>query len=258
MIILDKKDYTEVKKMITAKEYNTPTFVHSILDEYIEGTVYANSIELHTILIGTKSGIYYAMGNESNEKFNQTLVEFYWHRKFNNLRFTLFSSTDNWDRTLKKLLKDKITQLKRLSFSYEKNKISQVINFPSDKFSIKEIDEEVITSSMEFNKDYYTEYWGTITNFSENGFGFCILHKGQVVSECTSIFYSDTLIELDIVTHKEYRGLGLATIIGKAFIDHSFQKNLIPRWDCDVSNISSIKLAQKLGFREPKEYSVFI
>ncbi|MGW6383977.1 GNAT family N-acetyltransferase [Peribacillus butanolivorans] len=46
---------------------------------------------------------------------------------------------------------------------------------------------EELSNSSEFNEDYYEEYWGSVSNFSENGFGYCILHKGKVVSECTSI-----------------------------------------------------------------------
>ncbi|TXC86031.1 GNAT family N-acetyltransferase [Metabacillus litoralis] len=78
------------------------------------------------------------------------------------------------------------------------------------------------------------------------------------MSECTSIFSSESLIEIDIATQFDFQGIGLATKIGKEFITYSLQRNLIPRWDCDVSNRSSINLAKKLEFTNPKEYTVFV
>ncbi|QAS54864.1 GNAT family N-acetyltransferase [Halobacillus litoralis] len=45
--------------------------------------------------------------------------------------------------------------------------------------------------------------------------------------------------------------------MSKDFINHSIEHALIPRWDYDVSNSSSIKLVEKLGFSNPSTYSVF-
>ncbi|MBM7602962.1 RimJ/RimL family protein N-acetyltransferase [Metabacillus crassostreae] len=258
MIILNKQDYSVVKKKITVKENSPPTFALSVLDEYINGTVYADSVNLQTILIGTNSGIYYVFGNESNDQFNKDFIEFYRKRSNDNLRFTLFSANTNWDQALIKHLKNELKQIRRLAFTHKNNVRLHTTNTSSENFSIKKIDEKTITNSVEFNNDYYKEYWGSVTNFIENGFGFCILHQGKVVSECTSIFSSKSLIEIDIATQSDFQGFGLATKIGKEFINYSSQKNLIPRWDCDVSNRSSINLAEKLGFTNPKEYTVFV
>ena len=99
---------------------------------------------------------------------------------------------------------------------------------------------------------------GIVSNFIANGFGYCILHKGKVVSGCTSIFSSLQFSEIDIATHEDYRGQGLASIIAKTFIDHCIENDIMPRWDCDILNNSSIKLAKKLGFKKPVKYSIFV
>ncbi|MDQ0220661.1 GNAT family N-acetyltransferase [Peribacillus cavernae] len=78
------------------------------------------------------------------------------------------------------------------------------------------------------------------------------------MSECTSIFSSKQFAEIDIATHKDYRGQGLASVIAKAFIGYSLENKIVPTWDCDVSNKPSIKLAEKLGFVNPVEYSIFV
>ena len=78
------------------------------------------------------------------------------------------------------------------------------------------------------------------------------------VSECTSIFSSLQYSEIDIATHEDYRGQGLASSIVKTFIDHCLENDIIPRWDCDILNKSSIKLAGKSGFGNPVQYSIFV
>jgi predicted GNAT family acetyltransferase len=49
------------------------------------------------------------------------------------------------------------------------------------------------------------------------------------VSKCTSILVGNTIAEIDIVTHEEYRGNGLAFITAKALIEHGLQNDFIPR-----------------------------
>lgn len=191
-------------------------------------------------------------------RFSIPFFLIYRQRKKKKIRFTLFSSTENWNRVIKELLTDEIKQMGRYSFTYQHTKPPLVKNLPSSEYSIKKINEEIISQSSEFNEKYYKEYWGSISNFIENGFGYCILHNGKIVSECTSIFASPQTVEIDIATAKDYRGQGLASMVAKAFIDHSLENNIIPSWDCDVSNNSSIKLAEKLGFDNPLEYAIFV
>lgn len=97
-----------------------------------------------------------------------------------------------------------------------------------------------------------------ISNFLENGFGYCLLHNDTVVSECTSIFSSSQFAEIDIATQNKYRGMGLAQNVAEIFIEHCIERTLKPNWDCDVNNFTSIKLAERLGFENPMEYSLFV
>ncbi|APH04988.1 GNAT family N-acetyltransferase [Bacillus weihaiensis] len=258
MVILNQSDFDNVKNGIVFNEIASPTFSFSVLEGYIDGTVYADSKVPETVLIETNSGIYYIVGETNNDDFNDFLFDLYRQRKKENLRFTLFSSTENWDTVIKLNLKNEVKHMSRFSFIYEHNQEATIKDLPSNEYSISEITKEVILNSVEFNDEYYKEYWGSSSNFIEKGFGYCILHNGKVVSECTSIFSSQKYAEIDIATHKDYRGKGLASIVAKTFIEHSLKNHIIPSWDCDVSNKSSIKLAGKLGFGHPKRYSVFV
>lgn len=257
MILLSDNDFDKTKNFIENSVKTVPTFAYSVLNNYISGVVYADSKNPETILIGTESGIYFVAGNENNQEFNEFLCELYRQRKNKELRFTLFSANEYWDSVINELFKDNFKKMYRYSFEYDK-KIVHENKRLENEYSIRKISEELITSSSEFNEDYYNEYWGSVANFTAKGFGYCILHKREVVCECTSIFASLQFSEIDIETYKDYRGQGLGLIAAKAFINHCLENGIQPRWDCDISNASSIRLAEKLGFDNPSEYSIFI
>lgn len=255
---IKKTFYLEIKEIIKSEKINIPTFAYSVLDGYIKGEVYTESTLSNTILIETQNGIYFICGSEKNEGFNQELINLYREKKSDNLRFTLFSSSGKWNSIINRLLNNEIKQLRRYSYKFgEGNELSGVSKLPKH-YCINRITPALIEDSYEFNKKYYEEYWGSVSNFIGKGFGYCILHNEKVVSECTAIFCSDELAEIDIATSDNYRGRGLAKILANTFIRHSLENNIRPSWDCDVSNNSSINLAEKLGFNDPVEYTIFV
>lgn len=257
MIILNQSDFENLKSTLNKSNITCPTFVYSIMDGYIQGTVYADSKSPKSVLIGTNSGIYFVGGEVDNLDFNKFLFELYRHRKNNKLRFSLFSTSEKWNCAIMNQLKDEIKQLSRFSFEHTDKEIDRKVALSSE-YTIEKINKEIIKKSLEFNEDYYKEYWGSTSNFIEKGFGFCILHNEKVISECSAIFSSQEFAEIDIITHKDYRGKGLAAITATAFIEFCLESGIIPKWDCDVSNDSSIKLAGKLGFVTPVNYSIFV
>lgn len=91
-----------------------------------------------------------------------------------------------------------------------------------------------------------------------DGFGFYIEQEGLIISECVSIFSGNGFAEIDIVTHEAHQGKGLAQAVATQFIEHCMQNDITPCWDCYVDNISSQKLANKLSFHNPIEYSLFV
>ncbi|MEF7493020.1 GNAT family N-acetyltransferase [Lysinibacillus sphaericus] len=110
---------------------------------------------------------------------------------------------------------------------------------------------------MEFTHAYYDEYWDSTANFLTNGFGFCLLHKEQIISEAVSIFTSNEYAEIDIMTDSNFRGQGLASLMATTFINHCLANELKPCWDCDVTNKASIYLGTKLGFTDPLKYAIY-
>ncbi|MCC2931572.1 GNAT family N-acetyltransferase [Bacillus sp. LBG-1-113] len=247
-----KEQYSDVKALIHHKETCCPTFVYSILEQTIPGVVYADD---QSFLIGTSSGIYYVAGVERNQNVNECIVELHKKRAETKKRFTLYSPNRSWDSVIKTVLRDELNQMMRYALSQQ---ISAKKAFQLPKgFTLKKINEDIISTSTEFHKAYYEEYWGSVSNFLKNGFGFAVLYDNHVVSECTSIFLGGDHAEMDIYTSEEYRGMGFAYIAGSTFINNCLEKGVTPSWDCDVSNKSSIHLAKKLGFEISTKYSIF-
>lgn len=78
---------------------------------------------IQTIRVLFISGIYFVWGEEKNIEFHNSLIDFYHYRKEKEVRFTLFPSSDNWDR-VRKTLKIDIVEMRRYTFSF--NRLNRV------------------------------------------------------------------------------------------------------------------------------------
>lgn len=78
------------------KQYilKAPTFVYSILDQLIEGTVYADTATFQTLLIHTKSGIHFVYGDSTTTEIDRQLAICLEQSVEKGKRFTLFSYSE--------------------------------------------------------------------------------------------------------------------------------------------------------------------
>ena len=243
MIEVKAEDFSAIGE--TIKE--APTFVYSILDQIIEGTIYADDAGYRSILVQTKSGIYYVNGDSSCKHIVSKIVTLLQESREQNKRFTLFTYSDDWSAKINQELKGYVKKLQRYTFSFDKNVYNEREKCHSIDFECSKINQQHIEHSIEFTNQYYQEYWDTTSNFLKNGFGFCLQHEGQIISEAVSIFKSMQYAEVDIITDPSYQGKGLANLIAATFIDYCLLNNIIPCWDCDINNHASYHLATKLG-----------
>ena len=243
-----------------SKDHVLPTFAYSVLDNYITGDIV---IDEGSLLIGTSSGIYVAVGNEQNDNFSDLLIQIFMKRKNSDQRFTLFSPTQAWDGRINELFGGELRPLQRYSFRFNLSDFPRRISSLPNDFQCNKINEDTLQSSSDFNESYIIKYWGSVERFLEKGFGYCITqsniaHKNVHASECISIFSSSEFAEVDIATNDQFRGKGLAQANAEAFITECVERELTPRWDCDIHNTASIRLAGKLGFGNPAQYSIFV
>ena len=69
------------------------------------------------------------------------------------------------------------------------------------------------------------------------------------------LIYYKNGIEIEIDTHSDYRGQGLASVCGAQLILEYLDRNLYPSFD--VHNKISLALAEKLGYHFDKAYPVY-
>ena len=253
MITVSKKDYDAVKKKI--KE--APTFVSSVLDHIIKGTVYSNSTSFDNLIIQTNSGLHYVTGVMPDYSFFENIVRIFEDSVMKGRRFTLFSNRGNWDRLIEENLGERLKKIERYSFSFDLNTFLNRKGSLNHSYNLEKINESHLKNCLEFDKQYYDEYWDSVSNFIQNGFGFCVIENNQIISEAVSIFRSIDYAEVDIITDSNYRGKGLASIVAVQFIEYCRSHNIQPRWDCDINNNASIQLANKLGFNNPQKYQAY-
>lgn len=254
MITVPKEHFNIIKEKI--KE--APTFVFSVLDCIIKGTVLADSSNYESLVIRTDSGLYYVTGQSTDELFLKNIVRIYEASIKQGKRFTLFSTESTWNQAIEKCLERKVRKIQRYGFSFDLTAFKNRKRSDYSEFDVTTINQYQIEHCLEFDEKYYEEYWDSTDNFLQNGIGFCVKDGERIISEGVSIFKSSNYAEVDIITDSNYRGKGLASIVAEQFINYCLSHSIQPRWDCDVDNVASINLGSKLGFDNPKEYTVYI
>jgi len=264
------------KYPLSIKKLNhIPTFVNSIATGVLLGKIYTDNIkQLYTSLnnvnqaiqrqslplwVESEKGFCYVRGDLhiiSNDFYDfvktrcQQLLD-------KTERFVVFSDSNDWDQLFDTYFKNVVQKTTRKSLIYKKMKSPQISKTLPQGYSLQKINEAVIHKSRLFDEKYYIEYWNSVSNYVTNGFGYAILYDRQVVCECTSIFANDWSVEIDIQTDIHHRGLGLASIAAKAFIDQGLSKGQTVIWDCNLYNTASYKLATQLGFEHVHTYNLW-
>lgn len=86
-------------------------------------------------------------------------------------------------------------------------------------------------------------------NFAQQSFGFCMLLDGRLVCVFWAFGRGEDAASVDVETAEAYRGRGLATITGGAWLEYCRAHGLASEWICDEVNTASAKLALKLGHK---------
>ncbi|MCI0763897.1 GNAT family N-acetyltransferase [Bacillus sp. TL12] len=244
---------------VLEKDKRTATFAYAVCNRIIDGEIFVNE-RLTAGIIATANGIYYLFGDTYDQEFQRTLfsyieTEILTQRK----RFTLFTSSKEWEMVIENYFNDSFRNITRKKLLFQRNIFEERKRELDDfTYQIMRIDTNVIEKSTEFTEQYYKEYWKSKEAFLKHGFGFCMIQSQKVVAECVSILRGHDFAEIDIATHPDYQGKGLARLVATYFIEHCIQSGITPCWDCNMDNIPSQKLASKLGFGHSIEYVLYV
>lgn len=128
-------------------------------------------------------------------------------------------------------------------------------------YILNPIDTDLLTDKDIEKPSHITEWiktnWGSIENYIENGFGFCLLYKGNIASWSLADCYSGTKCEIGIRTHENYRRKGLATIVASTTTAFALEKYEVVGWHCNEDNLGSWGVAEKVGFILDNHYTFY-
>jgi RimJ/RimL family protein N-acetyltransferase len=100
--------------------------------------------------------------------------------------------------------------------------------------------------------------WGSAERFLATGFGYCAIVGRAIVGWCTAEYTSRRACGIGIETIPEYQNQGVATALGAAFVVACAGAGVVPYWDSWTSNLPSVRVAEKLGFRKAQEYEILV
>jgi len=120
--------------------------------------------------------------------------------------------------------------------------------------NVEVITAENIESFIKYNPEF-NQFWDSEESFLQSGVGFIAKSDNQIVGHAFSASVCNQEVEIDLMTLETYRGKGISTHLTTTLINECEKRNLIPKWDCSISNKASIRLAEKHGFEVEKEYS---
>jgi GNAT superfamily N-acetyltransferase len=122
---------------------------------------------------------------------------------------------------------------------------------PPDGLRLARIDEQFLPRCA----------WGpwmvaSMTAALDNGLGYCLLDDEQVVAEAFAGPRVAGVLEMGTITHEDYRGRGLGTVVCAQTILECERHGFRTWWNTATTNIASARLARKLGYRVERPYRV--
>lgn len=123
-------------------------------------------------------------------------------------------------------------------------------------YELREIDAEIHDLCLKdpVTRDFVSPF-GSREKFLELGRGVVVLRDGRIVAGASSYTRYREGIEIEVDTVEDERRKHLATAACSALILRCLEEGLYPSWD--AQNMTSVRLAEKLGYEFDHEYTVY-
>jgi RimJ/RimL family protein N-acetyltransferase len=267
-MIYELKDNEFEKTFSLFKDLSYNLTVDAIIEGNRPGKIYVdNMADPKTAFAWAKSSEYALVGSHKNDAFNLSLQRLIAEKitqetKKHNITFSvLFYYPDIWNEKIDTVLRNFAARKSfRWRFTFRKLKVSWKDRIPSG-YNIERIDKKLLKAASLRNVDRINDLivfkWGSIDDFLREGFGFYLVNENNIVSWCISGNNCKNKCEITIGTHEKTRNRGFATLVASAFAEYCVSEDITPSWHCGIENLSSIAVAEKVGFQKSLTYPVF-
>lgn len=215
------------------------------------GEVWVDNIEHPKVALLVKGILSYIAGDHNSEDVPWIL------EKIPTPSGIIYPSKD-WKELLNQRFHPKLRFMIRTNLSSDSLDIDHIRTLKKvpEGFELQEIDKEIQNVTQTILQ--HNQFYETAQSYIDNGVGFCVKHKGRVVSAAFSAFPFEKELEIDVWTEDspKYRRKGLATAACAALIEYCLDNGVIPHWDAQDER--SVSFALKLGYTKPERYEIAI
>jgi len=140
--------------------------------------------------------------------------------------------------------------------NFDRDYLRGIVSGLPEGYELRTIDSEVYDLCMKkpVTADFVSAF-ETKERYLGLGRGVVILKDGKIVSGASSYTRYLEGIEIEVDTAEDERRKGLASIVCAKLILNCMDEGLYPSWD--AHNMTSVKLAEKLGYEFSHEYVAY-
>lgn len=237
------------------------------------GRVWVDNLENPSSALVWSDGLecFQFMGCESNQALykelktfiENTIINFLKEKKLDYFEFS--ADTEEWYPLIYNVLSDREIK-ESWQQLYKSNANSQgndkvIIPKPYclhqiDRSFISSIKNGEMVSNPEFLIDYIEQFWGSVENYLNYGYGYGAIDEGKIVSFAITSFLYNTTFTIGVETLEQHRRKGLASTLVNILLKELYSKGYNIWWDCMDSNIASQRTTKSTGLIFYHKYKV--
>lgn len=234
--------------------------MHAVIEGRRPGHIYTDNPENpQNVVIWTETECVYVAGNPDDASFNlafRKLIEeklIPVSKKLDMDFLSIFSYPNGYPEILERELSD-LEPLRTPANTFAFNRklyrtARESLLKPPMGMRLRRIDEHILFDADNENLlDGVLHYWHTAQAFLQNSIGYAMLDNNRLVSWLYVQAFGAGGQAPDIWTDPEYRGMGLASILGARWVEDCLMRGQIPFWINDEANRNSRRLAENIGF----------
>jgi GNAT superfamily N-acetyltransferase len=269
MYHIEKRNEWLATKLIA--DYSHATYA-GVVAGHNPGEVWVDHPENPTSALVWSSGLecFQFMGRADNEDFNHSLgpsIELSIIPFLKNIGINFFefaADFDEWYPIINQALAEKTINesWQYVYTSDDKKSANYSLKIPQP-FEAVSINQEFISSlckrdiqNKDFIINYLEQYWGTVENYLNKGYGYIALSGNKIVSIAVSTAHYKTTQEIGVETLEDYRRKGLSSSLVRMLLNVFYVKGIKPSWDCSDTNIASQQTIEKAGLVRDYRYKV--
>lgn len=249
-----------------------PLAIKAIIEQSVAGKIWVDDIvNPQTCCLWDRKNQFY-LGGVADDGFSHSLSKLLTgeitaaakKKAIDNFILHFPSKSAIWEDNLRKnkIFSD-LRKYERSYYRFKELRIPWKDKIPQG-YSIRRIDNDLLENTTLRNHQAVireiTSMNPSIDDWLERGFGFCAVHDEEktIVCWCTAEYLVGLECDFGIETAEEYQNQGFGTLTAAAAVGYGKSNDFHMGWDVLSNNITSKKLAEKVGFEKIEDYSVYV